>query len=90
MNGYELNELHDLKIYTGSLKDAETNNGGSLIYYSSSLWTNNDEVRLAQSTMILATVSQSLNFANDAAAQAGGVPAGGLYHTNGTVKIRLV
>jgi hypothetical protein len=90
MNGYELNELHDLKIYTGSLNDAATNNGGSLIYYSSSLWTNNDEVRLQKSTMILATVSESLNFANDAAAQAGGVPAGGLYHTNGTVKIRLV
>lgn len=90
MNGYELNELHDLKIYTGSLKDAATNNGGSLIYYSSSLWTNNDEVRLAKSTMILATVSQSLNFANDTDAANAGVPAGGLYHTNGTIKIRLV
>jgi hypothetical protein len=90
MNGYELNELHDLKIETGSLKDAATNNGGSLLYYSSSLWANNDNVRLAQSTMILASVSQSLNFPNDAAAQAGGVPAGGLYHTDGTIKIRLV
>lgn len=38
-------------------------------------------------------VSQTVlaaNYANDAAAQAGGIPVGGLYHTNGTVKIRLV
>lgn len=89
-NGWELDELHDVRITTASLKDAETDNGGSVVYRTGSLWQNNNEVRLAQSTMILATVSQSLNFANDAAAQAGGVPAGGLYHTNGTVKIRLV
>ena len=90
MNGYELEELHDVLIYTGSLKDAQTNNGGSTLYRSGSLWTNNDNVRLAQSTMILAAVSQSLNFANDVAAAAGGVPLGGLYHTSGSVKIRLV
>lgn len=35
----------------------------------------------------LSTVS---NFANDAAASTGGIPIGGLYHTSGTVKIRLV
>jgi hypothetical protein len=29
------------------------------------------------------------SFANDAAAQAAGVPVGGLYHTTGTVKVRL-
>lgn len=89
-NGWELDELHDVKIVTGSLKDAATNNGGSTIYRSGSLWTNNDNVRLAQSTMILASVSQSFNFANDTAAAAGGVPLGGLYHTSGSVKIRLV
>ena len=90
MNGFELNELHDVLIYTGSLKDAATNNGGSLLYRSSSVWTNNPNVRLAESTMILASVSSSYNFANDTAAQAGGIPTGGLYHTNGTIKIRLV
>ena len=31
-----------------------------------------------------------VNYANDAAAAAGGVPVGGLYHTSGTVKVRLV
>lgn len=90
MNGFELNELHDVHINTGSLKDAATNNGGSTLYRTGSTWQNNNEVRLVQSTMILATVSQSLNFANDTAAATGGVPAGGLYHTNGTIKIRLV
>ena len=30
-----------------------------------------------------------VNYANDAAAAAGGVPVGGLYHTTGTVKVRL-
>jgi hypothetical protein len=90
MNGFELNELHDVLIYTGSLKDAATNNGGSTLYRSSSVWTNNPNVRLAESTMILASVSSSYNFANDTEAQSGGIPLGGLYHTNGTIKIRLV
>lgn len=30
------------------------------------------------------------NYANDIAAALGGVPIGGLYHTSGTVKVRLV
>lgn len=90
MNGYELSELHDVLIHEGSLKDAQINNGGSTLYRSGSLWTNNDNIRLAESTMILAAVSQSLNFANDTAAAAGGVPLGGLYHTSGSIKIRLV
>jgi hypothetical protein len=90
MNGFELNELHDVLINTGSLKDAATNNGGSTLYRSSSAWVNNDNVRLAQSTMILASVSSSFNFADDTTAAAGGVPLGGLYHTSGSVKIRLV
>lgn len=29
------------------------------------------------------------SYANDVAAQAAGVPIGGLYHTTGTVKVRL-
>ncbi len=90
MNGFELNELHDVLINTGSLKDAATNNGGSTLYRSSSAWVNNDNVRLVQSTMILASVSSSFNFADDTTAAAGGVPLGGLYHTSGVVKIRLV
>lgn len=89
MNGFELNELHDVLI-NGSLKDAATNNGGSTLYRSASVWTNNDNVRLAQSTMVLASVSSSYNFADDTTAASGGIPLGGLYHTSGSVKIRLV
>ena len=42
------------------------------------------------STAILSQVSQSFNFANDLAASGSGIPLGGLYHTSGTIKIRLV
>lgn len=35
-------------------------------------------------------LSSSLNFANDTAASASGVPLGALYHTSGAIKIRLV
>jgi hypothetical protein len=40
--------------------------------------------------MVLAEVSASFDYADDTAAAAGGVPLGGLYHTTGTIKIRLV
>jgi hypothetical protein len=39
---------------------------------------------------ILSRVSSSLNFANDTAAAAGGVPLGGLYRNGGVIQIRLV
>jgi hypothetical protein len=35
-------------------------------------------------------VSQSLNFDNDTAAAAGGVPLGGLYRNGSFIQIRLV
>ena len=35
-------------------------------------------------------VMPATSYANDAAAAAAGVPIGGLYHTTGTVKVRLV
>ena len=38
---------------------------------------------------ILSEVSSSLDFVDDLAAASGGVPLGGLYHTSGSVKIRL-
>ena len=89
-NGWELDELHDVRINTASLKDAATNNGGSTIYRTGSLWQNNDNVRLVQSTMILASVSSSLDFANDTLAAAGGVPLGGLYRNGNVIQIRIV
>jgi len=44
----------------------------------------------ASSYLILSQVSSSFDFANDAAASGSGIPLGGLYHTSGTIKIRLV
>lgn len=39
--------------------------------------------------VVLPQVSASFNFADDTAAAGGGVPLGGLYHTSGSIKIRL-
>lgn len=41
-------------------------------------------------TSDLQTVNTASDYLNDAAAQAGGIPVGGLYHTAGVVKLRLV
>jgi hypothetical protein len=42
------------------------------------------------SYLTLSQVSSSFNFADDTAASGSGIPLGGLYHTSGTIKIRLV
>jgi hypothetical protein len=39
---------------------------------------------------VLTQVSQSLNFADDTAAAAGGVPLGGLYRNGNFIAIRIV
>jgi len=54
---------------------------GALVYrfYNGSVWTSKNY-----------GLSTASDFANDAAASAGGIPIGDLYHTSGTVKIRLV
>ena len=45
---------------------------------------------ISRNTTILTQVSQSLNFVNDAAAAAGGVPLGGLYRNANVIQIRIV
>jgi hypothetical protein len=45
---------------------------------------------ISRNTTILTQVSQSLNFTNDAAAAAGGVPLGGLYRNGNSIQIRIV
>ena len=59
------------------------------IYASGSL-TSSGSLTVQRSTAILSQVSESFNFANDLAASGSGIPLGGLYHTSGTIKIRLV
>ena len=83
-NGYEIGELHDVKDLTTS------SSFGDILYKSGSIWTSSTNVKLVSGSVILSYVSSSLNFANDTAAATGGVPLGGLYHTSGSIKIRLV
>ena len=89
-NGYEIEELHDVYINTGSLVGNATTTGGSTLYYSGSVWTNNEEVKFTESTVVLTSVSESLNFADDSLAAAGGVPLGGLYRNGNVIQIRIV
>ena len=89
-NGYELDELHNVYINESTLVGNAKTTGGSTLYYSGSVWTNNQNTRFTESTTILASVSASLNFANDTAAAAGGVPLGGLYRNGNVIQIRIV
>jgi hypothetical protein len=57
---------------------------------SSSINTTLGVVSSSISSSINLTISVPGTYANDAAAQAAGVRIGGLYHTSGTVKVRLV
>lgn len=88
--GYEIGELHDVHIDTTTLVGNAKTTGGSTLYRSGSVFTNNENTRLTETTAILARVSSSLNFANDTAAAAGGVPLGGLYRNGNVIQIRLV
>jgi hypothetical protein len=56
---------------------------------SSSINTTLGVVSSSISSSINLTISVPGTYANDAAAQAAGVRIGGLYHTSGTVKVRL-
>ena len=58
--------------------------------YISGSTTTSGSLTIQRSTAILSQVSSSFNFANDLAASGSGIPLGGLYHTSGTIKIRLV
>jgi hypothetical protein len=89
-NGYELGELHDVYINESTLVGDVKTTGGSTLYRSGSVFTNNQNVRFTETTTILAHVSASLNYANDTAAAAGGVPLGGIYRNGNVIQIRLV
>jgi hypothetical protein len=65
---------------TGSINAALDINGSTTI--TGSITVSN--------LVILPTVSSSYDFANDASASIGGIPLGGLYHTSGVIRIRLV
>jgi len=78
--GFNVNNNVILSDGQGNIKyrwDGNTNN----IYGS---------LTLQNSTAILSHVSSSCDFANDEEAANGGISLGGLYHTSGVIKIRLV
>ena len=86
-NGSELGELHDVVDTT------TTASYGDLLIKSGSVWKNSRNLTgsyTLEGTFILTHVSQSLNFVNDAAAAAGGVPKGGLYRNGNVIQIRIV
>ena len=64
---------------------------GSLVYNSGSVWANTQTSILVDPPHIILTeVSESLDFANDSLAAAGGVPLGGLYRNGNVIQIRIV
>lgn len=64
---------------------------GSIVYKAGSQWgTTEQSIKVIPPHLILTEVSESLNFANDTAAAAGGVPLGGLYRNGNVIQIRLV
>lgn len=86
-NGSELGELHDV------VDNTTTASYGDLLMKSGSVWKNSRNLTgsyYLEGTFVLTHVSQSLNFASDAAAGIGGVPLGGLYRSGSFVKIRMI
>lgn len=70
--------------------NTSTRQTGSLLYNSGSIWTSTNSVKASNTTIILTQVSESLNFVNDTAAAAGGVPLGGVYRNGNVIQIRLI
>lgn len=86
-NGAELGELHNV------VDNTTTASYGDLLMKSGSVWKNSRNLTgsyYLEGTFVLTHVSQSLNFASDAAAGIGGVPLGGLYRSGSFVKIRMI
>lgn len=89
--GYELGEMHDVVDTT------TTSSYGDLMTKSGSVWITGKNLNgsyamtniTASNYLILPHVSSSLNFVNDAAAAAGGVPLGGIYRNGNALQIRL-
>jgi len=77
-----LKTLHDI--------DTTTATSGSILYNSGLVWKNTENVKIQNGYTILSQVSASYNYENDTVAGLAGVPLGGLYHTSGSIKIRLV
>jgi hypothetical protein len=95
-------ELNSIESYTASLKSVGLVSGSQQIldynlfaltasnntFYGENRFEN--KVTHTNGYIVLTQVSQSLNFVDDAAAAAGGVPLGGLYRNGNFIAIRIV
>jgi len=97
MQYYNPNEEHTLQIREGGIYSRCIDTGSIgmfMAHYTASITIGNDSIDLItmvlqnDGNVILPYVSASFDFADDAAAS-GSVPLGGIYHTSGTLKIRL-
>lgn len=82
---------NDAYLYTtgSNLYIGNTTPSKSVYFFAGNNATSTIMQLSSSQVVVMPYVSSSLNFANDAAAAAAGIPKGGLYHTSGTIKIRL-
>ena len=92
-------DIHQVAVSPlGATISSDTTNEGTMVLTttSGSVYIGEDpQIGLTTMTIknsghvILPFISSSFNYANDAAAATGNVPLGGVYHTSGSLKIRL-
>ena len=92
-------DIHQVAVSPlGATIASDTTNEGTMVLTatSGSVYIGEDpQIGLMTMTIknsghvILPFISSSFNYANDAAAALGNVPKGGIYHTSGSLKIRL-
>jgi hypothetical protein len=100
-NDYRI-ELNSIEAYTASLKGAAIVSSSQQVqnYFAFALTSSNNsffgestftnKVTHTNGYVVLSQVSASLNFVDDAAAEIGGVPLGGLYRNGNFIVIRIV
>ena len=77
-------------LTTGSLSTTQQLSGSLNITGSFNFFSGNtNAAQITNGWVVLSQVSMSLDFANDAAAAAGGVPLGGLYRNGNAISIRI-
>ena len=83
-----LDDVEQYMSISGSVMVAyfNTADGSGYLANNNINWSSSGDVTLNN---LKSSTIKTLNFANDTAAAAGGVPVGGIYNTAGTLKIRL-
>jgi len=92
-NAGDINATGTISFNTAIKDNTNTVTVSKFVDEADGISSNNNDTSIPTSASVIDYVSNpsellSLNYANDAAAQAGGVAVGGLYHHNGSVKIR--